>query len=363
MSTLGVRAVIALTVFALALVGGGIFLGDHFETPEEASLRQPPEVVAVTDPLRSEVLERSLTLRGTLAPEERATLRFAAGIQGTVITGVGVEPGMQLRSGQVLLEVEGRPVIVLTGEFPAWRDFTSSMRGPDVSQLQSALAELGLYEAEDQVPGVVGHRTLNAVFALYQSIGYEPPRWSHVPHQEFVFIPNGLRMVERAAVAVGDTLQADTIGLATTTRRIEADLTVDQRAALQPGMAIHSAGSSASESWSGTIEEIVDIPGADGATGQPNAAILTSEPIPEWMAGEQVLDVVLASTEEPALSAAATAVHATARGDFYVVVLDGDEETTIPVTVGVVTRTRVEIMPVASDALRKGDALVLNPDR
>jgi peptidoglycan hydrolase-like protein with peptidoglycan-binding domain len=356
------RAVILLTIVAVALVGGGIMLGDYFETPEEASLRQPPEVVPVTDPLRREVLEQSVTLRGTVTPAERATPRFAAGVQGRVITAVGVQPGTELESGQVLLEVEGRPVIVLTGEFPAWRNFTSSMNGPDVSQLQSALAELGFYHKKGQALGTVGHRTLNAVLALYQSLGYEPPPWSDVPYQEFVFVPSDLRVVERAAVAVGDTLQADAIGLASLARRIEADLTVDQRAAVQPGVTIHVAGSSGTETWSGTIEHVLEIPRADDATG-PNAAILTSEPVPDSIAGEQVFEVVLASTGEPALSAASAAVHSSGDGEAFVVVLDGGEETRVPVTVGVVTDNRIQITPVTSASLRPGDALVLNPDR
>ena len=363
MSTLGIRAVIVLAVAAVGLVGAGVLLGEYFETPQEASLRQRPEVVPVTDPLRTEVLEHLVTLRGSLAPTERATVRFADAIHGKVITAVGVEAGVELESGQVVLEVEGRPVIALTGEFPMWRDFTSSLQGPDVIQLQSALAGLGFYQEEDEVPGTVGHRTLNAVFALYQSVGYEPPAWSEVSHQEFVFIPHDLGVVERASVSVGDTLQADAIGLSSLSRRIEAHITFDQRAALQAGLAIRTAVSTGNETWSATIERVLDISGADTATGEPNAAIVASESLPESSVGEQIFEVVLDSTDEPALSAAAAAVHVGSDAAPYVVVLDGTDETAVPVTVGVVTGTRVEIIPVAPGALRPRDVLVLNPDR
>jgi len=235
------------------------------------------------------------------------------------------------------------------------------MQGPDVAQLQTALAELGLYQEADQLAGTIGHRTLNAVFALYESIGYKPPPWSQVPYQEFVFIPDDLRVVERVAVSVGESLQTDAISLASTARRIEAYLTFDQREVLQPGLAIHTA---TAETWSGTIARVLEIPGADDANGgEPNVAIVTNEPLPESVVGEQVFEIVVASTGEAALSAAAAAVHATPEGDPYVVVLDGDGETVVPVTVGVVTSTRVEIMPVVSGALREGDALVLNSDR
>jgi hypothetical protein len=362
MSTLGIRAVIALTIAAFVLVGVGVLLGEYFETPEEASLREPPVVVPVTDPLRAEVLEDRLTLRGMLTPARRGIPRFAAGIQERVISAVPVEPGVELQPGQVLVEVEGRPVIVLSGEFPAWRDFTQSIRGPDVLQLQSALKELGLYTQEDRVPGTVGHRTLNAVLALYQSLGYEPPAWAQVPHQELVFLPSGLRIVERVTVITGDRLKPDAILLASAARRIEVELTVDQRRVLVPGLQIRVAGSSVSESWTGTIERLLDLPSPDSAASQA-AAIMTTEPIPDWMTGEQVFEVVLASTREPVLTAASSAVHTTADGMAFVVVLEGDEETAIPVAIGVVTATRIEITPAAPHALGPGDELVLNVDR
>lgn len=44
-----------------------------------------------------------------------------------------------------LLEVTGRPVTVLEGVLPMWRDFEPGIEGPDVLQLQEALARLGRY--------------------------------------------------------------------------------------------------------------------------------------------------------------------------------------------------------------------------
>jgi hypothetical protein len=356
-----VRAVFFLIVAAVVLVGGGMLLGRFFETPEEASLRQPPEVVPITDPLRVEILEQTLTLRGTLAPAGRVAPRFAAGIEGKIITAVLTEPGQELASGQVLLEVQGRPVIVLTGAFPTWRDLTWPMPpGPDISQLQAALAELGFYHGD--VDGRYEASTLTAVFELYRSIGYEPPSRSAVHHQEFVFIPSEVRTVERVGVAVGDTLQPDSITLATATRRIEADLTFDQRQAVEPGVTIRWADSSDAGAWSATIDRVLEIQLAEGSTG-PTIAILTREPIPASMAGEQVFEVVLASTGEAVLSASPAAVHTTGDGEPFVVVLEGTDETVIPVRVGLVTDARIEVTPEVTEALKPGDQLVLNPDR
>lgn len=354
------RAVIVLIVAAVALVGGGVLLGNYFETPEEASLRQSPEAVPVTDALRSEVLERTLSFRGGLGPAVTGPPRFAVVLEGKIITAIKVEAGQVLASGQVLMEVEGRPVTVLTGAFPAWRDLTWPMpAGPDIAQLQSALAELGFYR--DEVNGRYEAGTLLAVLELYKAIGYEPPSRSSVRHEEFVFVPSDLRTVQQLEIKVGDILQADAITLASVTRRIEADLTVDQRQVIKPGLTIRAIGSSGAR-WSGTIDRVVDIERDANATG-PTFAILTRESIPASITGEQGFEVVIDSTSERVFSASPAAVHIGDDGQAFVVVLDGAKEIVTPVHVGLVTDSRVEISSQDKDALAAGDLLVLNPNR
>ena len=343
-------------------MASGVVLGEYFRTPEEASLRQTPEAGPISDPLRREVLEETLTLRATVAPAKRAEPAFALTTQGKIVTAVRVTAGVELKSGQVILELEGRPVIVLTGDFPSWRDFTLSTTGPDAAQLQTALVDVGLYQGDDQEHGTVGHRTLNAVLSLYETIGYDPPPWMQVPHSEFVFIPSDLRFVERVDVAVGDVLKASPITLASSTRRIEADLTVDQRAAIQPGLTIRTAASPAHPAWLGTIDRVVEIPRLDGSEG-PTNAIFVREAIPEALVAARLFEVVLASTRGATLSAARAAVHTSAEGEPFVVVLDGTVETAHDVNVGVVTDTRIEVAPVSPGVLSPGDQLVLNPQR
>jgi hypothetical protein len=358
---LGIRAVALLATAVAGLIVGGILLGAYFETPEEASLRQPPVVVPVTDPVRTEVLERALNVRGTPAPAERGAPRFVAGTDGRIITSVGIQPGDVVDSGSVVVEVEGRPVIALTGAFPTWRDFSTSMDpGPDVAQLQAALAELGLFR--DEINGSFGPTSLAAVTSLYRSTGYRPLSASVISHQELVFIPVDLRHVERVHAVVGDRLGSESITLSSGTRRIEVDLTVDQRQVVAPGATIRSATGSSNTGWAATIDEVISLDREDGTPG-PNSAIVTREPIPEWMTGEQVFEVVLASTDRRVLSASPVAVHVNDEGHAFVVVLDGGDERVVPVTVGLVTDERVEIAPVVDGALSSGDQLVLNPQR
>jgi hypothetical protein len=51
-------------------------------------------------------------------------------------------PGQVLRQGQVLYQVSGIPVALLYGTVPAWRSLSEGMTGPDVTQLNTDLAEL-----------------------------------------------------------------------------------------------------------------------------------------------------------------------------------------------------------------------------
>jgi peptidoglycan hydrolase-like protein with peptidoglycan-binding domain len=82
-----------------------------------------------------------------------------------------VRAGQSVRSGQVIAEVSGRPVIVLSGRFPAYRDIGDGDEGPDVRQLQQALrARYGT-----PVTGRADHRTLADLRRLYRAIGYPVP--------------------------------------------------------------------------------------------------------------------------------------------------------------------------------------------
>lgn len=357
---MGIKAVALLVAAAVILVVGGILVGAYFETPEEASLRQPPQVVPITDPVRSEVLERALTFRGTLAPAQRGSPRFAVGLEGAIITAIGVEPGDELRSGQVVLEVQGRPVIVLSGDFPTWRDFSKGMDpGPDVAQLQRALQELRLYR--DKIDGNFGPLSLRSVIRLYRSVGYRSLSKSIMSHQELIFIPRDLRKIDKVDARVGERLRPDAITLASDGRRIEADLTIDQRQVVRAGATIRVI-TPGTETWSTVIDQVVSIGAEDGTPG-PNTAFVTRESPPESMTGEQVFEVILASTRGAVLSVSPAAVQMEGEGSPFVVVIDGTTERRIPVRVGLVTDLRVEIMTPVSDALRPGDELVLNPTR
>ncbi len=78
----------------------------------------------------------------------------------------------QLQEGQVLLTASGRPVFILQGDTPAYRDITRGNSGDDVRQLEEALLRLGFDPGP--VDGVFDASASAAVAAWYGAGGWEP---------------------------------------------------------------------------------------------------------------------------------------------------------------------------------------------
>jgi hypothetical protein len=87
-----------------------------------------------------------------------------------VVTGLLVRQGGVAHPGQVLLELNGRPVIGLDLPFPLWRDLAPGTQGKDVSEIQRALGQLGVYGGS--ITGVYDAATEAALRALYARLGY-----------------------------------------------------------------------------------------------------------------------------------------------------------------------------------------------
>src|SRR5258706_152479 len=85
--------------------------------------------------------------------------------------GARIPAGGTIINGRQLAEIDGQPLFALAGTVPAWRDLTPGESGPDVTELQEALASLGYYDHGD-TPGYFGSATQYAVYLYYQHLGY-----------------------------------------------------------------------------------------------------------------------------------------------------------------------------------------------
>jgi peptidoglycan hydrolase-like protein with peptidoglycan-binding domain len=139
-----------------------------------AALATPPPPTQVTAEVKAGPLVDSTTVTGSLTQVTVFTVagpQSSPGVLRQVVTGLPLKTGDRVRSGQVLGEVSGRPVIALKGAFAAYRDIEPGMTGPDVRQLQRALrSRYGTPVSEK-----FDTRTQDDVRRLYRAIGYPAP--------------------------------------------------------------------------------------------------------------------------------------------------------------------------------------------
>jgi peptidoglycan hydrolase-like protein with peptidoglycan-binding domain len=185
-------AVVALVAFGAA-GGAAVLSGGERPRPPASALRG---ATTVTVERRDLVLAESED--GTLGYSGKAAVY--ARVQGTV-TWLARE-GSVVRRGQQLLAVDGRPVVLLHGDQPAYRDLRLGVgRGDDVRQLERNMAALGF------VPGLVDGRfsatTTAAVKRWQGSLGLR--RTGAVELGRVVFLP-GARRVGEVKVALGSVL-------------------------------------------------------------------------------------------------------------------------------------------------------------
>ncbi|MFD7442401.1 peptidoglycan-binding protein [Streptomyces sp. NPDC059909] len=162
---------------AFALSGAGLWGASLVQSPAQAAAEAAPPVPDVlTAPVERRIVSDTVVTRGTVSASQTVDIAPAASAaEGgkPVVTKLLVQAGKTFKAGQVLMEISGRPVFVLTGTLPVYRDLKPGAHGEDVRQLQKALAGLGHSTGGDR-KGVYGPGTKAAVAAFYASVGYDP---------------------------------------------------------------------------------------------------------------------------------------------------------------------------------------------
>ena len=135
-----------LALVAVAAVGGWV-AGSRIESPAEAAARTaPPTPSPILVPVEERVLSSKVVTRGTARyglPQPISIAPSALKTDATVLITTLPARNAQLAEGDVMLTTSGRPVFVLQGEIPAYRDLVPGASGQDVRQLEQGLARLG----------------------------------------------------------------------------------------------------------------------------------------------------------------------------------------------------------------------------
>lgn len=315
-----------------------------------------PERVAVTDPVTSELLRVTIRAPARLVPL-RSTSIEPPPESPAVVSSMPMPNGGLVSSGEVILEVNGRPIFALHGLVPAWRDFNrEATPGPDIEQLESALAEIGLLvQSPDRV---MDEETVEAISALHAKTGYE--RDGTLERWQAVFLPSGVGFLDAPALAVGETLDDSVASVGSVALRAQVNLPpsiVDQ---LVSGLdAFLTAGDGEPIASGKLVEATLDPETLSGEL--LTVFVELDAPILRSTNESASLEIVLDETDGPVLTASAASVFSDVVGSgYYVVILEGELERRVTVEIGVVGPRRIEV--TSNDpALTEGALLVLNP--
>ena len=202
-------ALILAGVVGLALVGW--VAARQIRSPAQvAADTAPPRAAAITVPVKRRPLSTQVIVRGTVrygAPQP--VVLATSGVKGAatkqtssdIVTQAPVK-GAKLKNGAVVMTVDGRPVFALPGVVPMHRDLAPGDDGPDVGQLEQALARAGFDPGP--VDGHYDSGTGAAVSSFYLRKGWDPFGATDTQLE-------ALRTAEAAAAAARDArLQAIT---------------------------------------------------------------------------------------------------------------------------------------------------------
>ena len=165
----------ATVALAVAAAGGGWLAGRGIKSPEQVALEaEPPPASLITVAVELAELTADVITRADVGYDEPVTLSLSGAIgdrESELAVTAAPERGSELAEGSVAIEIAGRPVFLLAGTVPVYRDLRPMDSGPDVEQLEQALTRLGHFAGEPDPlwDGATGA----AVNAWYEAAGYD----------------------------------------------------------------------------------------------------------------------------------------------------------------------------------------------
>lgn len=350
---------IAAAVVAVATAAASGAAWASGRTPPAA----PPAVPTASATVISTTLSSTTQLSGTLGHGAARTVFSPA--SGTVTSTAA--PGSVVAQGAALFAVDDRPVVLLAGAVPAWRDLSVDVApGPDVAQLEQDLVTLGYTAGLDlTVDGVFTSTTAVAVERWQRALGL--PATGVVTRSGIVFEASPLRILAVAAPPgspIGDGQPALSVG--STQVLVTADVPVTQVSLVHAGDAVTvvlPAGTAAKGQVTAVSAVATNPDAAGSGSGQQNgpptvpATIVLDDPAAAAGLDQAPVTIdVTDRTVHDALAVPITALVALQGGGYAVYVRHGAARTLVAVTPGLFADTLVQ---VTSTGLHAGDEVVI----
>lgn len=376
--------VIAVAVAVVVSTASTWVAASQIRSPaEEAARTAPPVASPILVPVVEQVLSTRIVTRGTAhfgSPRKLRVVPSRLKSGARVITHLA-PAGSRVAAGDVVATISGRPVFVLQGRQPMYRDLGPGMAGRDVRQLERALQRARL--SPGAVDGVYDGSTEQAVAALYRRNGFEPlvataaqvaaalPAEAaltrggiggsgvQLPSDEVVFVATAPLRVTDLTVGLGDAPNRPIATVTDSDVVVDGFVRVEQAGKLRKGAKVLVQEPALGIDTVGRVKSVAPRPGTNGADGfHVFFEVAVPDPPPALVDASVRLTVPIRSTREAQLTVPVSAVSLGPDGGARVRRSEAGKVDFVPVTTGLAADGYV-VVEAEAGALAAGDKVVV----
>ncbi len=379
------RGVAVLVVAMVAAAVAGWIGGSRIQSPAEVAARTaPPEPSPILIPVQMQILSTDVVTRGVgrYGSPEPVSLALSDLLPGRGVVTSAPSVGSLVGEDAVLMTVSERPVRVLKGAVPMYRDLGPGMAGSDVQQLERSLSNLGFDPGP--IDGSYDARTGAAVAAWYHADGFMPitvtaedlhrlglatdpsvvpgaagGAGTWVPAGEVLFIEMLPVRVEDAGVAPGESVDGPVATVTNTSVTIEGSVPIESASLVAAGMPVKIDEPDLGISTSGNVAFVADGPGTNGVDGyHVYFEVDVPDPPPNLVNASVRLTIPTQSTGEQVLTVPVTALSLAPDGSSRVRKQDSASLAYVTVEPGLSAKGFVAVVPIVG-TLVEGDEVVV----
>lgn len=330
------RRSVLLLVIATMVVSSvtTLIASSQIRSPADvAASTAPPAPSPILAPVKDRVLVSRVVTRGTghhRSPQQLWVTRSPLKSGPQIVTRVPVV-GSQIEHGEVLMTVSGRPVFLLRGTEPSYRDLGPGMSGKDVEQLERSLSRAGFDPGS--VDGVYDATTGAALASMYRTHGFEPfvatarqlaatrPTEAELvaggqagagfqlPSDEVVFVGTTRLRVTKVVAGLGATAEGALVTVASSEVVVDGLLPIDQAELVRPGAEVVLDESSLGIKATGTVSHVATRPGTRGGDSfHVSFRVAVNDPPPTLVGSSVRITVPIESTKEAGLTVPVSAL-------------------------------------------------------
>lgn len=364
----GTRRRIIATIMVIIVIAGLIAtcaatkpwsLIGHLTADGQASSSRNVDVTTLrTQPVTKGVLNAETRLGATLQYDKASDFAAATG----TITQLPVA-GKQISTGEQVYEMDGVPVPLFHGDRPFWRTLQTDVSdGPDVTQLEQNLTELGFFSGMPDAH--FDWLTREAVRQWQRSLGLTGDA------ADGVFQPSSVAVASSAPIRItqvkaklGES-NVTPASYTNVTLHVEATLTATQAATFKAGdkAQVVLPDNTTIDTTLAAVDQGGQSTGTDGQTTSPSARIDFPDQSKVSKFGPVSVNLVIpnasASANTETLIVPVTAIVASSGNTYAVDVVRGDMLIRVPVEIGLVANAQVQL--TKADGLKAGDKVVVS---